>query len=85
MTAVIEEGGTRAYAALMKTTTLKISGMSCGSCVAHVEKAFKAVPGVTSVTVDLNAKRATVQHNGVEDAVLIGAVTEEGYEAEREG
>lgn len=30
--------------------TLPIEGMSCASCVGRVEKALKAVPGVTGAT-----------------------------------
>lgn len=68
----------------MQTTTLKVSGMNCGSCVTHVENALRAVPGVNSVTVELREKRATIQHDQVEDESLIRAVSVEGYEAERE-
>jgi len=37
----------------MSTTTLSISGMTCGHCVASVQEEIGALPGVTGVTVDL--------------------------------
>ena len=30
----------------MENVTLKVDGMSCGGCVASVERVLKAVPGV---------------------------------------
>ena len=39
---------------------LVIEGMSCASCVARVEKALKAAPGVESATVNLATERARV-------------------------
>ena len=38
---------------LSKTITLLVSGMTCASCVAHVEKALRGVEGVLSATVNL--------------------------------
>ena len=35
------------------TVELGVAGMTCASCVAHVEKAVKAVPGVNAATVNL--------------------------------
>ena len=36
-------------------TTVNVSGMTCGHCVASVKEELAEVPGVTSVAVDLNA------------------------------
>ena len=69
----------------MKTTNLKISGMTCNSCVSHVEDALRAVHGVKSVAVDLQTGRAKVEQEGVDEAKLCEVVVEEGYEAELEG
>ncbi|MHA3772422.1 heavy-metal-associated domain-containing protein [Verrucomicrobiota bacterium sgz303538] len=68
----------------MKTTKLTIRGMNCAACVGHTERALRAVPGVKSVTVELQPGRAIVEHDNVDEQELIAAVTEEGYEAERE-
>lgn len=59
-----------------------IEGMSCASCVGRVERALKAVPGVTSATVNLATEQAQVHAaQGVADAQLIQAVAKAGYEA----
>ena len=60
---------------------LSIKGMSCGHCVTAVTNALEAVPGVTEVSVDLEAGRAEV--GGDADLqVLIDTVEEQGYKAE---
>ena len=41
---------------------LSIEGMTCASCVFRVEKALKAVPGVSSATVNLATERAHVEY-----------------------
>jgi copper ion binding protein len=63
-------------------TTIKIEGMSCDHCVAHVTEALKEISGVSSVTVSLKEKNAVVEHaDGVGIESLKTAVTEAGYEA----
>ena len=42
------------------TLDLDVRGMTCASCVARVEKALAAVPGVTEVAVNLATERARV-------------------------
>ena len=59
---------------------LKIEGMMCQHCVAHVTKALSGVKGVASVEVNLKKKTATVElSEAVENETLIAAVTEAGY------
>ena len=41
---------------------LNIGGMTCASCVSHVEKALSQVKGVESANVNLATERATVQY-----------------------
>ena len=61
--------------------TITIEGMSCGHCTASVEKALRAIPEVTNVTVELNAKTATVEaNNPISDDTLKQTVTEAGYQ-----
>lgn len=62
------------------TKTLCIEGMMCGHCVAHVEKALKAVPGVTAVEVSLENKQAAVTGEVLRDDDLKAAVADAGYE-----
>ena len=59
---------------------MNIDGMNCGHCSASVEKALRAVPGVTSVAVDLAAKTATLEVDGsVSDDTLQKTVTDSGF------
>ena len=58
--------------------TLTIEGMMCTHCVAHVEKALNALPGVTA-SVDLDSKTAVVTGDAGDD-VLKKAVADAGYQ-----
>jgi P-type Cu+ transporter len=63
-------------------TSLQIDGMTCGSCVARVEKALKKVPGVSSASVNLATERATVSAlPEVPVSALKAAVERAGYAA----
>ena len=64
----------------MALVRLKVEGMSCGHCVAAVERGLNAVPGTEKVTVDLDLGLAVVEGDADAQA-LIDAVVEEGYEA----
>ncbi len=62
--------------------TLPIEGMTCASCVARVEKALKAVPGVLSAEVNLATESAAVRAAAsVGLAALSAAVEKAGYTA----
>jgi P-type Cu+ transporter len=65
------------------TIELKITGMTCASCVSRVEKALKRVSGVLDASVNLATERATVRYLGGSEVVdrLISAVENTGYEA----
>lgn len=61
--------------------TIKINGMMCAHCVAHVEKALNAIDGVTAAKAVLEDNAAYVtMDKSVDDAVLKAAVEEAGYE-----
>ncbi|MBM2826353.1 MAG: copA, partial [Dehalococcoidia bacterium] len=45
----------------IKVVTLGVTGMTCASCVAHVEHALQDVPGVSDVRVNLATEKATVE------------------------
>ncbi|MBI3926893.1 MAG: cadmium-translocating P-type ATPase [Armatimonadetes bacterium] len=62
-------------------TTLKIRGMTCASCVRHVERAIQAVPGVQAAQVNLATEKATVIGTAT-GADLRAAVEDAGYQAE---
>ena len=50
------------YGAEADKVTLNIGGMTCASCVLHVEKALTEVPGILSASVNLATEQATVQY-----------------------
>jgi len=66
----------------MKQITLPINGMSCASCVAHVEKALRSVDGVASAQVNLATEQATLAFDpALASLETIGrAVRDAGYE-----
>lgn len=60
---------------------MKIEGMMCAHCVAHVKSALQKVDGVKDVEVSLENKTAVVTlTSDVNDDALKSAVTNEGYE-----
>ncbi len=69
-----------------KILSLPVRGMTCASCVAHVEKALLNVEGVDQVQVNLAAGKATVAYDPyLVDAVKMEqAITDIGYEVGRE-
>ena len=57
-----------------------ITGMTCSSCVARVEKALAATPGVTRASVNFATEEASVQGDGtVTLATLKAVVDKAGY------
>ncbi|QVL49672.1 MAG: copper-translocating P-type ATPase [Thiocapsa sp.] len=48
------------YEPVIESVTLGVGGMTCASCVARVERAIQAVPGVIEATVNLGTESATV-------------------------
>ena len=70
----------------VNTVDLEVQGMSCGSCVNHVTRALKPIPGVTDVTVDLQSGHVRVRGNlDAGEAPLVAALTEAGYPAKLAG
>jgi Cu+-exporting ATPase len=70
------------YEVDIEQRTLPIGGMTCASCVAHVERALSELPGVLSVNVNLATEKATVEYvpNAVGLPELSQAVVDAGYE-----
>ena len=61
------------------TKVIKVEGMMCEHCVAHVKKALEGLPGVTA-DVDLASGRATLTGASLpDDAALTQAVEQAGY------
>lgn len=63
----------------MTTQIYRVTGMTCGGCVRHVDKAIRATPGVTDVTVDLAGRTATVTGTASFET-LAPRVSEAGYQ-----
>ncbi len=64
--------------------TLKIEGMMCQHCVAHVTKALQGIAGVAAVEVNLKKKTAVVTLSElVADDVFVAAIAEAGYEVKK--
>ena len=63
--------------------TLKVEGMMCQHCVAHVKRALEGVEGVEEAVVDLDAGTAKALLSAdVPGQALVAAVEEAGYEAQ---
>lgn len=65
----------------METITLKVTGMTCGHCVAAVTKALQKIPGVDAVEVTLEPGQAVVT-GSADPQALVAAIQDEGYGAE---
>ncbi|AVM62185.1 heavy-metal-associated domain-containing protein [Actinomyces sp. oral taxon 897] len=65
-----------------RTTTLKVSGLTCGHCVTHVTEELEAVAGVKNVSVLLNkggqSTVTVVSDTVLSDAALAEAINEAG-------
>lgn len=64
----------------MKELTLKIEGMMCMHCVAHVKKALEGIDGVQDVEVSLDENKATLKaQNSIQNDVFYKAIENAGY------
>jgi copper chaperone len=65
----------------MKTTRLRVDGMSCRSCIRHVREAL-SIDGVESVDVRLDEGAVVIGHSAeVLPQRLIRALGDAGYDA----
>ena len=65
----------------MQTTTLKVTGMTCGGCVRSVERVLKAITGVTEVEVTLADGMVRVKSDDSQEfAQFKQAIEDAGYE-----
>ncbi len=67
----------------METTTLKVSGMSCGGCVKSVTNVLQGLPGVAKADVSLEKAEAKVDFEAdkVTRAAMAQAIADAGFEA----
>jgi copper chaperone CopZ len=66
-----------------ETITYSVPGMSCGHCRAAITAEVSTVAGVRQVDVDLDTKLVAVSGESLDDAALVAAIDEAGYEAVR--
>ena len=66
----------------MQTSTLKISGMTCGGCVRSVSSVLNAMDGVAKAEVSLEKQCAVVDYDAAKlnQDQLKHAIQEAGYE-----
>ena len=76
--------GAAGYSIPTETTSLNIGGMTCGSCVMHVENALSGVNGVHGARVNLASEKASVDFIAgmVSLEALRSAVEDAGYQME---
>lgn len=72
------------YEPVVESSTLAVRGMTCAACVARVERALKALPGVIQAAVNLGTESATVGYlpESVSPERIVQAIREAGYEAD---
>jgi copper chaperone CopZ len=61
--------------------TYVVAGMSCGHCEVAVTVEVSKVAGVSAVDVDLDTKLVRVQGADVDQAAVVAAIDEAGYDA----
>lgn len=72
---------TLAVAGDLQSVTLDVKGMTCASCPITVKQVFEKVSGVADVSVDLNAKTASVKFDPdrTKPELMAKAVTNFGF------
>ncbi len=66
-----------------KSTTFGIEGMTCASCVSHIDTTLRKLPGVSNVNVNLASEKASVNFDGdkVSETDMMKAIDGIGYKA----
>jgi copper chaperone CopZ len=66
----------------MESRSYSVPGMYCSHCEAAVKGELEGIRGVQTVEVDLEAKVVTIGGEGLDEASLVAAIDEAGYDAE---
>lgn len=64
----------------MSTLTYSVPGVSCAHCQAAITEEVSTLAGVDAVDVDLETKTVTVTGDPLDQAAIIAAIDEAGYE-----
>jgi copper chaperone len=68
----------------MSTSEYQVTGMTCGHCEMSVREEVGTIPGVQDIEVSAETGRLVVTSaEPVDDAAVLAAVDEAGYEAVR--
>ena len=68
----------------MSTSEYQVTGMTCGHCEMSVREEVGAVPGVTGIEVSAQTGKLVVTSaDPVDEAAVLAAVDEAGYQAVR--
>jgi copper chaperone len=67
----------------MKDTLLKVDGMSCPSCIRHIDSALRGLAGVEKIDVNLREGTVLVKHDPprAPTNALVEALRDAGYDA----
>jgi copper chaperone len=68
---------------MTETVSYSVPGISCGHCRAAITAEVTAVPGVETIEIDLDSKLVKINGCNLDDAALIAAIDEAGYQATR--
>jgi copper chaperone CopZ len=68
---------------LMEAKLYSVTAMHCAHCQAAVSRELQGVDGVEAVEVDLETKLVAVRGERLDDAALVAAIDEAGYDAVR--
>ena len=63
------------------TATYVVAGMTCDHCKVAVTEEVTRVAGVAAVEVDLDTKLVRVHGTDVDEAAVVAAIDEAGYDA----
>jgi copper chaperone CopZ len=66
---------------MSETITYSVPGISCGHCRDAITAEVTALDGIESVNVDLDTKLVRISGEHLDDAALVAAIDEAGYEA----
>lgn len=81
VSALFDSVASAGYEAHTETLEFKVDGMTCGACVARVEKKLGKLDGVVEATVNLTTERARVSYvpGLVDQAQMFESVEKAGY------
>ena len=71
---------TRTMSLTTEQLAYSVPGVSCSHCRAAITAEVEQLAGVTSVDVDLPAKRVSVAGDELDDAAIRAAIDEAGYD-----